>query len=76
MARNNSEQEPTVDGISDELLEVIRVDARAGEWSSEDGHVKFSDLSDKNQRLYQDWSYEEKQAFFRAYKAWLKSKSP
>ncbi len=74
MARNTSEQEPTVDGISDELLEVIRTDARVGEWGSDDGHGKFADLSDANQKAYQYWDHDEKEVFFRAYKAWLESK--
>lgn len=75
MARNTSEQEPTVDGISGQLLEVIRTDARVGKWSSEEGHVKFADLNDADQRRYQYWDYDEKKAFYRRYKAWLESKS-
>jgi len=75
MARNQSEQEPIAEGVSDQLAEVIRTDARAGEFASDNGHGKFADLSDADQKLYQYWDFDKKRAFYKRYKAWLKSQS-
>ena len=75
MARNKSEQEPAAEGVADEVAEVIRVDARVGLWTSDEGDVKFSGLSDESQRAYHNWHHDEKWAFYQHYKAWSEAQS-
>lgn len=72
MARNQSEKEPTVEGIPEPVLEVIRADVRAGAHLSTAGCKLFNKLSAAHERAYAKWSFAEKNDFFERYKAWLR----
>lgn len=71
MPRNRSEKEPTVEGVEEAVLEVVRVDARVGKYLSHEGNEAFTGLSDADQTAYQALDCK---TFYLQYKEWLDGK--